>query len=52
MGLNYWKLSVDEGRVILGDYLDGDMDDLMNILINKVVENGEWCVFEKKEYCD
>lgn len=42
VGLNYWKLSVDEGRVILGDYLDGDMDDLMNILINKVVENGEW----------
>lgn len=51
-GSNHWKLSADEGRVIPGDHSDGDTDDLMNILTNKVVENGEWRVLEKKEHCD
>lgn len=51
-GSNHWKLSADEGRVIPGDHSDGDTDDLMNILTNKVVENGEWRILEKKEHCD
>lgn len=51
-GSNHWKLSADERRVIPGDHSDGDTDDLMNILTNKVVENGEWRILEKKEHCD
>lgn len=51
-GSNHWKLSADEGRVIPGDPSDGDTDNLMNILTNKVVENGEWRILEKKEHCD
>lgn len=51
-GSNHWKLSTDEGKVIQSsDHSDVETDDLMNILTNKVVENGEWRIIKKAEHC-
>lgn len=53
VGSNHWKLNVNEGKVVQAtDESTGSQnsDDLMNILTDKVYENGEWKV-EKRKKC-
>ena len=51
VGSNHWKLNVDEGKVIQAteDVTDSqNNDDMMNILTDKIYENGEWKVEKRK----
>ncbi|CAG2213320.1 unnamed protein product [Mytilus edulis] len=53
VGSNHWKLNVDEGKVVQASDEVSDsqnQDDLMNILTDKVYENGEWKI-EKRKKC-
>ena len=42
VGSNHWKLNLDEGKVVQTEENGGNSDSVMNILTNKVIENGQW----------
>ncbi|CAC5413673.1 unnamed protein product [Mytilus coruscus] len=52
VGSNHWKLNVDEGKVVQASDEVSDsqnQDDFMNILTDKVYENGKWKVDKRKK---
>lgn len=52
VGSNHWKLNIDEGKVVQATDETSDsqnQDDLMNILTDKMYENGEWKVDKRKK---
>lgn len=50
VGSNHWKLNLNEGKVVQAtDDSPENQDDLMNILTDKMYENGEWKVEKRRK---